>query len=81
MASLNVETTAQLLARIRQGDGQAKEQMVEKFLSKLKRWTHGRLPDAYKDLQETDDLVQNTLTKALAGFPTIERRGQGAFLA
>jgi len=47
----------------------------------LQRWAHGRLPRHVRDMQETDDLVQVTLVKALGQLDHFESAGPGAFLA
>jgi RNA polymerase sigma factor (sigma-70 family) len=76
-----VESTAALLARVRDGDGQARDQLVRRYLPVLLRWGHGRLPSHARDLSDTQDLVQNTLLKALDHVATFEPRREGAFLA
>src|ERR1700688_1010632 len=64
--SVMVEPTVVLIRRIRAGDKGAREQLLRRFLPLLQRWAHGRLPRQMRDLNETDDLVQVTLVKALA---------------
>jgi len=76
-----VESTATLLARVRGGDRLAREHLVRRYLPALLRWGHGRLPSHARDLSDTDDLVQNTLLKALDGVASFEPRREGAFLA
>jgi RNA polymerase sigma factor (sigma-70 family) len=76
-----LETTASLLARVRQGDVAARERLLGRFLPALERWAHGRLPYRARDLAETDDLVQNTLLRALDHLNGFEPRREGAFLA
>jgi len=77
----SLESTAELLTRVRQGDALAKERLVSRFLPLFTRWAHGRLPPGARDLAETDDLVQVTLVRALDHVEGFEPRRPGAFLA
>lgn len=77
----DLESTASLLARIRDGDTAARDLLLRRFLPALKRWARGRLPRQARDLAETDDLVQETFLKALDHLKEFEPRGQGSFLA
>lgn len=80
MAS-ELESTADLLHRVRQGESAARERLVARYLPILRRWAHGRLPPYARDLAETDDLVQITLVRALDHIEEFEPRHEGAFLA
>ncbi len=73
------ESTARLLARIRQGDARAKELLAARYLTSLQRFAHGRVPPRARDLFDTDDLVQVTLVRALEHLESFESRGPGSF--
>jgi RNA polymerase sigma-70 factor (ECF subfamily) len=73
--------TAVLLNRARGGDVEAREELFERFIPVLRRWAHRRLPLHARDLNETSDLVQITLLRALNRIDEFEARGEGAFLA
>jgi RNA polymerase sigma-70 factor (ECF subfamily) len=75
------ETTASLLRRVRDGDSKASERLLARYLPVLQRWAHGRLPKGARDIVDTDDLVQDTLTKALRRIEVFDPRKEGAFLA
>ena len=77
----DLETTVSLLARTRAGDGSARDRLVQRFLPRLQRWARGRLPARARDLEDTDDLVQVTLLRALDQVEGFEYRKNGAFLA
>ena len=77
----DLESTAALLTRVREGDEAARERLLARYLPILKRWAHGRLPVYARDLSETDDLVQVTLIRALSRVGEFEPRREGAFLA
>jgi len=76
-----IETTGVLLVRARGGDVRARDQLAARYLSALKRWAHGRLPMAARDLVDTDDVVQSALYRAMTRLEHFENRGDGAFLA
>lgn len=75
------EPTITLIRRIRAGDGAAREDLVRRFLPAMQRWAHGRLPRQMRDLNETDDLVQVTLLRALGHLEKFVDAEPGAFLA
>jgi RNA polymerase sigma factor (sigma-70 family) len=76
-----LESTASLIQRAKKGDGQAREQLAARYLPLLQRWAHGRLPAKARRLQETNDLVQVTLMRALDRLDFFESTREGAFLA
>jgi RNA polymerase sigma-70 factor (ECF subfamily) len=73
--------TAILLTRARDGDTDAREELFERFYPILRQWAHRRLPSGARDLNDTLDLVQITLLRALNRLDHFEARGEGAFLA
>lgn len=80
-ADPSLDSTSILLVRAREGDQGARERLFARFLPVLRRWAHGRLPPRARGLADTDDLVQVTLTRALARLPDLEPREEGSFLA
>jgi RNA polymerase sigma-70 factor (ECF subfamily) len=77
----SLDSTTRLLARIREGDDRARDQLIQRYLQTLKRWAHGRLPPHARGLADTDDLVQSTLLRALSHLSSFEPQHDGAFLA
>jgi RNA polymerase sigma-70 factor (ECF subfamily) len=75
------ESTASLLGKVRGGDQDARERLVARYLTLLRRWAHGRIPPRARPLADTDDLVQTTVLRALGGVQRFEPRREGAFLA
>ena len=73
-----MESTANILARVRYGDARARGQLLSRYLPILRRWAHGRLTMRARDLVDTDDLVQVTLVRALNRLEKVERRLEGA---
>ena len=80
-AESEVESTAMLLERVRDGDPSALNDLAARYLPMLRRWSHGRLPRAARDMVDTDDLVQVALMKALNKVEGFVPRREGAFLA
>ena len=74
-----LETTHDLVERIRAGDAGARERLLRRYLPLLTRWAHGRLPRAARDLNETADLVQIALLRAFQSLPSFQVQGEGAF--
>lgn len=75
------EATGELFRRLRGGDEAARERLFARCLPRLQRWAHRRLPLHYRDIADTDDLVQLTLLRAFRHLDSFEWRGEGAFLA
>lgn len=81
MSIESAESTFHLLERARQGDRDAMERLFAQHLKPLQRWAQGRLPQWARDLADTDDLVQDTLTQTFKGLENFEARGVGALRA
>ena len=79
--AVDLESTASLLARVREDVPDARDQLVQRYLPILRRWARGRLPTTARDLVDTDDVVQVTLLRALDRVKDFEPRREGAFLA
>lgn len=76
-----LETTLDLLARARQGDGEALERLYTRCLPPLRRWARGRLPSAARGALDTQDLVQETILSSLHHLDHFESRHEGALQA
>ncbi len=81
MPSPSPGSTAELLVRTRDGDFEAREKLAGKYLEPLRRFAHGRLPGNARDLMDTDDLVQDTVVRALDNVQTIQPKRKGSFFA
>ncbi len=77
----DIESTASLLAKVREGDEEARARLVVRYRSLLRRWAHGRVPPRARALIDTEDVVQVTLLRALERAGRFEPRHEGAFLA
>jgi RNA polymerase sigma factor (sigma-70 family) len=79
--TLSPEKTLDLLTRVKAGDNAALERLLARCLPALRRWAHGRLPAYARDLQDTADLVQDTIVSALKRLDRFEPRHEGALQA
>ena len=75
----SLETTRDLVERIREGDRGARDRLLGRYLPILTRWARGRLPPQARDLNETADLVQVALVRAMENLPAFQVQGEGAF--
>jgi RNA polymerase sigma-70 factor (ECF subfamily) len=78
--ALQALATQTLLARARSGDSRAREVLLQRYRPRLVQWAHGRLPIQARGGLDTEDVVQNTLLKALNPLERFEPRHEGAFL-
>ena len=71
----------QLLVAWTEGDQAALEVIFERCLPALRRWAHGRLPPSARGMQDTADLVHDTVVSALRRLKGFDARHQGALQA
>jgi RNA polymerase sigma-70 factor (ECF subfamily) len=81
MDETRLDTTVDLVERVKSGDREALDQLCSRFLPALRRWASGRLPRWTRDLMDTDDLVQETVVRAMNRMSTFESRHEGALQA
>ena len=74
-------TSVELLKRAKDGQDEALEQLIERYLPPFRRWARHRLPDWAKGVMDTDDLVQETLLRTIQNLDKFEPRGDGALQA
>lgn len=77
----SVDSTVELVERAKSGDGDALNQLFARFLPGLRRWASGRLPRWTRGMMDTDDLVQETVSRAVKHIDTFESRHEGALQA
>jgi RNA polymerase sigma factor (sigma-70 family) len=76
--AVNGESSLELLARARAGDSLALEDLIARYLPRLRRWASGRLPASARERDDTDDLVQETVIKTLRKLEGFDPRHAGA---
>jgi RNA polymerase sigma-70 factor (ECF subfamily) len=80
-ASPPLDSTLDLIERVRGGDKEALERLLARHIGPLRRWLSGRLPRWARDLADTDDLVQDSLLRTFQKIGDFEVRGAGALQA
>ena len=76
-----METTHDLLSRARAGDSSATDALFQRCLPSLRRWAGGRLPGYARDLDDTQDLVQEAMLHTFRHLDAFEARHEGALQA
>jgi len=66
---------------VRAGDARALDRLFSRYLVPLRRFAHGRLPAASRDMLDTNDLVQDTLVASLKHIDAFQPQREGALLA
>ena len=75
------ESTTVLIERARGGDRDARDAIFARYLPRLQRWASGRLPRWARDMDDTHDLIQETLLQTLKNIGRFEPRGELALQA
>src|SRR6267142_1786548 len=78
---VSLDTTFDLVERAKAGDDEALNRLFARYLPSLRRWASGRLPRWTRDLMDTDDLVQETMFRAVNRLDRFESRHEGALQA
>ena len=73
------DSSLALLARAQAGDASALDTLLTRYRPRLRRWAHRRLPTWARDLADTDDLVQDTLVKAIRNLGAFVAQGNTGF--
>ena len=76
-----LDSTFDLVQRAKAGDREAVDRIFARHLPALRRWASGRLPRWTRDLMDTDDLVQETVVRAVKRIESFEPRHEGALQA
>ena len=75
------DPTLDLLTAARAGDAVALERLYARYVPELRRWASGRLPLWARDLNDTHDLVQETVVSVFRRLGRFEYRGEGTLRA
>jgi RNA polymerase sigma-70 factor, ECF subfamily len=82
-SSLTNTTAAseELVLRFQAGDEQALERLWGRYLPRLRKWAHGRLPAQSRGSTSTDDLIQDAFVRSLARLRTLKPQGPNSLFA
>jgi RNA polymerase sigma factor (sigma-70 family) len=75
------ESSWTILRRAQAGDTDALNELCARYLPRLQRWAHGRLPERTRHALDTHDLVQDTLIHVVQRLRAFEPRHEGALQA
>ena len=73
-----LESSVDLLRRAQSGDADALNQLLRRYLPRLRRWASSRLPWALRSMLDTGDLVQDAVVSSLPHLPALEVRSERA---
>jgi RNA polymerase sigma-70 factor (ECF subfamily) len=77
----NADSSLALILRAQNGDEAARDELCARYLPRLRRWAHGRLPQGARDHLDTDDLVQDTLLRSVRRLDDFTPSHERAFCA
>lgn len=70
----------ELLVRARAGDDGALDQLFARYVPRLHRWAHRRVPNWARNAADTADYVQDTVLHTLRHLGTFQPKREGALL-
>jgi RNA polymerase sigma-70 factor (ECF subfamily) len=70
-----------LLQRARGGDEAARNELCARYLPRLRRWAHGRLPGWAREHLDTEDIVQDAMMQSVRRLGSFTPEHEGAFCA
>jgi len=77
----DVNSSYALLLRARNGDEEARNELCARYLPRLRRWAHGRLPIWAREHLDTEDIVQDTLMQSVRRLEAFTPQHERAFCA
>jgi len=73
-----IESSIELFRRARRGDTEALDRLMTRYLPRLFRWAHGKLPPAVRHGQSTGDMVQDAILRSLRHLDEFDPVHEGA---
>jgi RNA polymerase sigma-70 factor (ECF subfamily) len=77
--NVSAESSVALILRARDGDEAARDELYTRYLPRLRRLAHGRLPAWARDHLDTEDIVQDTLLQSVRRLEAFTPRHERAF--
>jgi RNA polymerase sigma factor (sigma-70 family) len=74
LTEVNMDTYLELLVKAQSGDEDARNELLARYVPKLKRWARGRLPADMRTMQDIGDLVPDAIMNALLRLNSAEIR-------
>lgn len=79
-ARVSSPISEELLVRVSAGDRGALDQLLARYLPRLHRWAHRRVPAWARSATDTADFVQDTVLRTLPHLDRFRPQGHGALL-
>src|SRR5262245_24820283 len=76
---IEAESSFTLVRRAHEGDEAARNELCARYMPRMMRWAHGRLPKSARGAMDTIDLVQDTFMRALQRLDRFDPQHPGAF--
>ena len=76
---VEAESSFTLVRRAHDGDEAARNELCARYMPRMMRWAHGRLPKSARGAMDTIDLVQDTFMRALQRLDRFDPRHPAAF--
>lgn len=80
LSRFSILASAELLRRARAGEQRALSALLARYVPRLYRWAHRRVPSWARRAFDTDDLVQDALLYTVRNLPAFVPQGDGALL-
>jgi RNA polymerase sigma factor (sigma-70 family) len=79
VAAASALTSVELLARAQEGDELALNELFARYMPRLQRWAHGRLPASARGGLDTQDMVQDAMARMVPRIASFEPLHDGGF--
>src|SRR5262245_7455183 len=79
VAGANALSSVELLARAQAGDEQALNELFTRYLPRLRKWAHGRLPLSARSGLDTYDMVQDAMARVVPHLASFKPLHDGGF--
>ena len=80
-ALTNTTASVDLVLQYQLGNERSLDRLWARYLPRLKRWAHGRLPLVGRNASDTDDLVQDAFVRSLVHLRTFKPSGPRSVFA
>ncbi len=81
LSGSETHSSFELLVRAQDGDEAARNELCARYLPRLRRWAHGRLPVWAREHVDTEDIVQDTLLRSVRQLDSFIPKHERAFCA
>jgi len=81
LSASDTHSSLELLVRAQDGDEVARNELCARYLPRLRRWAHGRLPVWAREHLDTEDIVQDTLLRSVRKLDVFTPQHERAFCA